>query len=70
MKKLDIYVPADLDETIEEYVKAVNRGGLIDCETSQLMGDINMAESIQMITSETAWKLRKYYLGGIYGSDI
>ncbi|MCR5404038.1 MAG: hypothetical protein K6E91_09530 [Butyrivibrio sp.] len=56
-------LPSELDESINDLISAVNNGKeLIDCELSQVLGDINMSESWGLIDSLRAKELRKYYV--------
>ena len=65
MKKLIKYpnLPKELEESIDALIKAVDAGDeLIDCELSQVLGDINMSESWGLIDSVLAKELRSYYV--------
>ena len=65
MKKIydDYDFPPILKEDIDILVNAVNSGKkLIDCEQSQLLGSINMAESMHWIEHGLAEELRDYYV--------
>lgn len=56
-------LPSELDESINNLISAVNNGNeLIDCELSQVLGDINMSESWGLIDSLRAKELREYYV--------
>ncbi len=56
-------LPPELDESINNLISAVNNGNeLIDCELSQVLGDINMSESWGLIDSLKAKELRKHYV--------
>ena len=55
--------PPILKEDIDVLVNAVNSGkDLIDCEQSQLLGSINMAENMHWISPGLAEELRIYYV--------
>ncbi len=56
-------LPKELEESIDALIKAVDAGDeLIDCELSQVLGDINMSESWGLIDSIRAKELRSYYV--------
>ena len=56
-------LPVELNESINELVDAINRKQkLIDCELSQVLGDINMSESWGLIDSQLAKELREKYV--------
>lgn len=54
-----------LEKDIDMLVDAINsRKSLIDCELSELLGDINQCESCKIIDGYTAKLLRNYYING------
>ncbi len=56
-------LPYELKESINALIKAIEQGKeLIDCELSQVLGDINMSESWGLIDSVRAKDLRKTYV--------
>lgn len=68
-------IPDILRNDINELLTGIeNSDSLIDCYLSQLLGDINMAESWGLINGELAKELRKTYIddiiGGKYGQIL
>lgn len=56
-------LPTELDASVDDLINAFNNNyELIDCEISQVLGDINMSESWGLIDSIRAKELRKYYI--------
>lgn len=60
--EIDEILPGWLEESIKTYEDGKD-SSIWDCLYCELQSDINVAEQEQLISSETAWKLREQYLG-------
>ena len=55
-------LPSELSASIDDLINAYHKHKMIDCELSQVLGDINMSESWGLIDSHRAKELRKRYV--------
>lgn len=59
--EIDENLPEWLIESIQNYENGKD-SSIWDCLYCELQSDINVAEQEQLISSDTAWKLREKYL--------
>lgn len=63
IKKIYDNLPTELDSSITTLIDSYNKGKYpLDCEISQVLGDINASESYRMISSSLAKELRQCYV--------
>ena len=66
MVRLYDNLPPILDGSINDLISAINsKQRLVDCEVSQVLGDINAHESYGIINSGLAKELRSYYIDDV-----